>query len=496
MTDGAARLLQIHLSKPDLDGTKRMVFQNAFDHLISRDPTRGWTSGQWMTERTGGSDVSLTETVATYSPSNDLPPADAVEGIPLGPWSVSGFKWFSSATDSSMTILLARTEKGISAFYAPMRRQDHDATTMVGTSKGKLGKELNGVRIQRLKEKFGTRSVPTAELELDGMRAWLVGEEGRGIHEISSILTITRLHSTIACLGYVGRGLGVARAYAKIRQVGAGRRRRMFLTDSPLHMRTLADLTTKYHGLMLLTFFTIYVFGLEEHPNSPLGEGNRPLGKLTVDKVDVSPLLRVLTPLLKSYACKTSILLMYGCMESLGGVGYLANEEQEYINLTRLFRDLCVNSIWEGTTEVLATDFVRALKHLKGGRESLNALDSLIRHHSWPVDQKDGFENWNPIVVWEKIQTRILGTAQDELVEDALQLVWGVAEALIGVLMFVDSESDGSQPARDMFTRFVAERKNSSTLSEAAGVEGRLERDRAIVYGTSNEKEVPLSPKI
>ena len=205
MQDGAARLLQRHLSRKDgLSPTERSVFQNAYDHLISRDPATAWTSGQWMTERTGGSDVSRTETVATYDPypeSSPAPLADLDDKTPLGPWSVSGFKWFSSATDSQMAILLAKTDpsKGVSAFLAPMRRHNPALTSPTGQ---KGGSELNGITIQRLKHKFGTQSLPTAELQLQNTRAWLIGKEGQGIQEISTILTITRVHTTVSSVGY------------------------------------------------------------------------------------------------------------------------------------------------------------------------------------------------------------------------------------------------------------------------------------------------------
>jgi alkylation response protein AidB-like acyl-CoA dehydrogenase len=272
MQDGAARLLQRHLSKKTgLSPTERHVFQNAFDHLISRDSANAWTSGQWMTERTGGSDVSRTETVATYDPypdSSAAPLADLDEKIPLGPWSVSGFKWFSSATDSQMTILLAKTDpsKGVSAFLAPMRRHNPSLVSPTG-SRG--GTELNGVTLQRLKHKFGTQSLPTAELELNGMRAWLIGEEGKGIHEISTILNITRVHTTVSSMGYLGRSLAIARSFALVREVGMTRGRRAPLSSHPLHMRTLATTTIDYHAMMLLTYFTISLLGQSESPSPP-----------------------------------------------------------------------------------------------------------------------------------------------------------------------------------------------------------------------------------
>lgn len=267
MQDGAARLLQRQLAKPDLDQAHRQIFENAYGHLTSRVPGIAWTSGQWMTERPGGSDVSQTETIATFAPfpaNQAVPLASASEDIPLGPWSSSGFKWFSSATYASMTILLARTQpgKGVSAFFAPMWRHSASLPSPTGP---RSGSELNGVRISRLEDEMGTRSLPTAELELRDMRGWLIGEEGKGMQEISTILTITRLHSAIAALGYLGRGLAIAKAYTLVREIGATRGRRMLLCQNPLHMRTLGTLTSEYHAMMLLTFYTAYLLGLEEH---------------------------------------------------------------------------------------------------------------------------------------------------------------------------------------------------------------------------------------
>lgn len=124
----------------------------------SRDPKQFWTSGQWMTERPGGSDVGQSETQAEI--------VDEASNS----WSISGFKWFSSATTADLTMLLARTidpkegtvltgSKGLSLYVAEMRQPD-------GT--------LNGVRVHRLKNKYGTKGLPTAELQLSGMKAKMV----------------------------------------------------------------------------------------------------------------------------------------------------------------------------------------------------------------------------------------------------------------------------------------------------------------------------------
>ncbi|KAF6814524.1 hypothetical protein CMUS01_12626 [Colletotrichum musicola] len=486
MQDGAARLLQLQLARPDLEPTQRRVLENAVGHLLSTDPRTAWTSGQWMTERNGGSDVSLTETLARREPpapgASGL--ASAEEDIPLGPWSISGFKWFSSATDSAMTILLARTAGGISAFFAPMRRHDPAAKTTVGKPKGPAGTELNGVRIQRLKNKFGTQSLPTAELELDGMRGWLLGEEGRGVNEISTVLTLTRIHSAVAAVGYVGRGLGVARAYAKVRHVGAGRGRRMLLADSPLHMQTLADITAEYHGLLLLTFFSTYLLGLDEHPQTDRTGLPPSLTSITPDQRHIAPLLRVLTPLCKAYVCKKAIPLLYGCMEALGGVGYLVNEEAEYLNVSRLYRDCCVLSIWEGTTDVLATDFLRALKHPKTGGESIEALDAFFASSGGSRRE-----------AWRAVKETLLRETQAELVGDARRILWAVADALVGVLMYADASRDESASAFDVLSRHVrgaggegfgpkVARDSDDTPGDGgSSSKERLARNFAIVYG-------------
>lgn len=486
MHDGATRLLQLHLTNPALDPDRRAIFQNALTHLLSRDPSTAWTSGQWMTERTGGSDVSLTETLATLPPTPEPGLASAEEGTPLGPWSLSGFKWFSSATDSNMTVLLAKTPRGLSAFFAPMRRHAPGAKTMAGRSLGDAGTELNGVRIQRLKNKMGTRSLPTAELELRGMRAWLLGDEGRGIQQISTVLTITRIYSAVSAAGFLGRGVSIAKSFAKVRSVGAGKGGRMLLAESPLHMRTLADLTVEYHGLTHLSTLSAYVLGLEEHPDED-ALVPAPLARLTPEKGHVAPLLRVLTQIAKAYVCKSAIALLYGCMESLGGVGYLENEEMEYLNVAKLYRDCCVLAIWEGTTDVLSTDFVRAVKHPKGGKASVEALDSFVRKSG--VGDAEGSERlggWKPVAAWEGVRGRLERETQEELMGDARGILWVVAEVLVTVLLFVDAESDGSEVAADVLRRFVAIRKlggEEAAVCAAKGEGARLKKDQLIVYG-------------
>lgn len=173
------------------------VFKDAYEKLISRggqDDVERWTSGQWMTERPGGSDVSNTETVAVYSPltTEEMGVLGIREGDrdALGPWVIDGYKFFSSATDANMTILLAKTKgtTGLSAFYAPLKKPtaasfgDYDDEGHEAHGAHEKEQEWNGVRIVRLKKKLGTRPVATGELELEGMRGWLVWRNLNRIH--------------------------------------------------------------------------------------------------------------------------------------------------------------------------------------------------------------------------------------------------------------------------------------------------------------------------
>src|SRR5947209_6982878 len=158
MTDGAARTL--------LGSGNRALIERAMPHLTSRDPKQFWTSGQWMTELTGGSDVGTSETIAKLEPYSTRNSEPGTQN-----WFLYGRKWFTSAATSQIALTLARPEgnpsggRGLALFYLEMRDEQG---------------RLRNISIDRLKDKLGTRKVPTAELTLDGAPAQLVmGKIGR-----------------------------------------------------------------------------------------------------------------------------------------------------------------------------------------------------------------------------------------------------------------------------------------------------------------------------
>ncbi|KAJ3149122.1 hypothetical protein HDU86_007065 [Geranomyces michiganensis] len=326
MTDGAAKLIEAAGSAE--------LKQRAFERLTSRDPDVFWTSGQWMTERPGGSDVGQTETEAIAIPANMV----AETGTGTKPTHlISGFKWFSSATDSDMAFLLAREKtesgetvagsRGLSLFYAELCK------TPAGP--------MEGIRVHRLKNKLGTRALPTAELELHGLPATRVGAAGRGVATITAMLTVTRLYSALSTISSLRRAFAIATAYARARvSFGKG------LLEHPLHTRTLANTAVFIRASMHLLFFSAALLGVSETAPAAIA-------------ADATNLLRLVTPILKMFVCHESVAHLAECVEACGGQGYM-----EETRVARHARDAPVNSIWEGTANILALDVLRVAHKL------------------------------------------------------------------------------------------------------------------------------------
>jgi alkylation response protein AidB-like acyl-CoA dehydrogenase len=320
MTDGAARTL--------LSSGNQMLIDRAVPHLTARDPDQFWTAGQWMTELTGGSDVGLSETVAKQDPDE------------AGRFRLYGRKWFTSAIGSQIALTLARPEgnppagRGLALFYIETR-DEH-------------GRPRN-IEINRLKDKLGTRKVPTAELNLTGTPAQLVKGTTDGVRNITPLLNITRLWNGISAVALMRRGLALAKDYAH-KRVAFGAP----LSEKPLHLDTLAELEAEAEAAFHLAFYVAELTGRSE---------TREISD------EDAQLLRLLTPVMKLTTGKQAVAVASEVLESFGGAGYV-----EDTGLPVLLRDSQVLPIWEGTTNVLALDTLRALR----GGDSLRQVELLV----------------------------------------------------------------------------------------------------------------------
>ena len=330
MTDGAARTL--------LASGNEALIQRAVPHLITREPAEFWTAGQWMTELTGGSDVGLSETIAKEEPSDN-------SGVRK--FRLYGRKWFTSAIASQIALTLARPEgnpaggRGLALFYIETRDEQ--------------GRPRN-IEINRLKDKLGTRKVPTAELTLDGTPAELVKGDSDGVRNITPLLNITRLWNGISAVALMRRGLALAFDYAG-KRVAFG----STLAEKALHMDTLRGLEAEAEAAFQLAFYVAELTGRNEA--GEMGEHD-------------ASLLRVLTPVMKLTTGKQAVSVASEVLESFGGAGYV-----EDTGLPVLLRDSQVLPIWEGTTNVLALDTLRAL----GTGDSLAPLTTVVNQLLEPV---------------------------------------------------------------------------------------------------------------
>jgi len=292
--------------------------------------------GMGMTEKQGGSDVRANLTRAV--PAGD------------GAWRITGHKWFFSAPQCDAHLVLAQADAGISCFLLPRVLPD-------GTR--------NAVRINRLKDKLGNRSNASAEVEFDGALAYPLGAPGRGIATILEMVQHTRLDCVIGSAGMMRGALAWALHHAAHR-VAFGHK----LVDQPLMTAVLADLALEVEGATALTVRLAHAF------EAPEDSSERALA-------------RVATPAAKYWTCKRAPMVALEAMEVLGGNGYV-----EETPLARVYREAPVNSIWEGSGNVICLDVMRAvgrepaalqaladeLQEARGGNADLDRhVDALLR---------------------------------------------------------------------------------------------------------------------
>lgn len=377
MTDGAARLLELY-------GPSEMK-KRAYSHLTSRDPERFWTSGQWMTERTGGSDVSGTSTIAKKSGNG---------------YALHGVKWFTSATTSQMAMTLAKIEgqDKLSLFYIELRDKDGN---------------LQNIQINRLKDKLGTKALPTAELTLHGTPAVLIGEEGKGVKTIATLFNITRLYNACCSVGYMRRGIALATDYST-KRVAFGKK----IIDHGLHAQTLADLQVRFEASFLMTFQAALLLGKEELKKTSEVE---------------SGALRLLIPLVKLYTAKEGVRISSEVIESFGGAGYV-----EDTGLPVILRNAQVLSIWEGTTNVLALDALRAIRKENAGEFFLKDLDR--RLSTLKRDELKTFVDAIRISAGKITAHLQSSTSDEELNTEARSIAFGLSRVYCASLLLEHAE--------------------------------------------------------
>jgi putative acyl-CoA dehydrogenase len=281
--------------------------------------------GMGMTEKQGGSDVRTNTTCA--EPIGRRGPGET--------YSLTGHKWFMSAPMCDAFLVLAQAEGGLSCFFLPRWTPDG---------------ALNALRFQRLKDKLGNRSNASSEVEFAGALGVLVGEEGRGVPTIIEMASYTRLDNVVASAGVQRQALAQALHHASWRTAFQKR-----LIDQPLMANVLADMALEVEAATALAFRLARAFDAQDDEAEGL-------------------LRRLVTPAAKFWVCKRGPILAAEALEVLGGNGYV-----EESGLPRLYRELPVYSIWEGSGNVMGLDVLRALRREPQALEPLRAELALAR---------------------------------------------------------------------------------------------------------------------
>jgi putative acyl-CoA dehydrogenase len=293
---------------------------------------RGATMGMGMTEKQGGSDVRANTTSARF---------EAADGWGRR-YRLTGHKWFLSAPMSDAFLVLAQAPGGPSCFFLP-RWLPHWLAAGIGDER------VNRFHIQRLKDKLGNRANASAEVEFLDAAAWLVGEEGRGVAQILEMGTLTRLDCALGTTGLMRQALSLALHHTAERHAFGKR-----LAEHALMKNVLADLAVEYEGALALSLRLARAVDRSE----------------AGDALEAA-LRRLITPVAKLHICKRGAAFAQEAMECLGGNGYV--EEYGEGVMARIYREMPVNSIWEGAGNIMALDLLRALR----GRDAEALLTAL-----------------------------------------------------------------------------------------------------------------------
>ena len=316
MTNAAVPVLRLI---PEVAGVwlPKVAARQYDQRFLPVDRKAAATIGMGLTEKQGGTDVRANTTRAE-------PEAGRGTGAA---YRLTGHKWFMSAPMCDAFLVLAQATGGLSCFLLPRHRPD-------GT--------VNALRFERLKDKLGNRSNASSEVEFDGAHAVLIGEEGRGVATIIEMVTCTRLDCAVSSAALMRRAVAEAVNHARQRFV-FGRP----LIEQPLMACVLADLCLEVEAAMVLAFRLARSFDRAADPRAAAWR-------------------RLMTPVTKYWVCKVASAVIGEAMECMGGNGYV-----EEGGMPRLYREAPVNSIWEGSGNVMALDVLRVLQRDADAVESV-----------------------------------------------------------------------------------------------------------------------------
>jgi acyl-CoA dehydrogenase len=326
MTDSLTRTIR-RFANPEL-------IDRYLPGLLAEDPESQLQGAMFMTERFAGSDVGATETRAVRCGDH---------------WLLHGDKWFCSNADADLALVLARPEgapagtAGLGLFLMPR-------TLPSG--------EPNRYRIVRLKDKLGTRAMPSGEIVLEGAAAWLVGDLGQGFKQMTEMVNQSRLSNGVRSTGMMRRAVHEALTVALGRRAFGER-----LIDLPLVRRQLIKMILPAEEALSVALFTADC-----------------LDRADAGEAEAQTLRRILTPLIKLRACRDARKVAGDAMEMRGGNGYI----EEWIE-PRLLRESHLGSIWEGTSNIIALDVARAASKAGAHRVLARRLQPMIASASAPV---------------------------------------------------------------------------------------------------------------
>lgn len=316
MTDGVGRVLE---RRPE--GPQTPLYLKTIGHLCADDPDELWQGAMFLTERQGGSDVGSNAVTATLQGSR---------------WLLNGDKWFCSNVAADAILALARMPgggsgtRGLGLFLVLRREPEGNSAT---------------IRIHRLKDKLGVRSMPTGEVTFENTEAFLVAGENEGFKQMTEMLNLSRLYNAVASVAGMRRAVLEAIRYGATRRAFGQR-----LDELPLWRTTMADLAAEHLGIFVLVFETV-----------------RALDRADNGDQEARRLMRIAIPVAKALSGKLAVFAVSEAMEAIGGNGYIEDSI-----LSRLLRDCQVLPIWEGTTHILALDVLRAMQK-EGSHEALFA---------------------------------------------------------------------------------------------------------------------------